>query len=148
MIRSKGWASVSTRNTLRSVSTTTTAERSIISYDITQTKQRFMKSNHDAEKPTDNVWIRISRVFLPTFWYPRCNKWVRHPESLHAEHTRWQNAKDAQQGGKQDQHKRPNHYGPRNQENIKYERGDTNKQSSTSYNRDHNHNKQSRNDHG
>jgi hypothetical protein len=74
MTGTKGWASVSTKNTLRSVLTTTTADRSIISYEITYTKHRFTKSNHDADKPTENVWIGISHVFLPTLWCPKFDK--------------------------------------------------------------------------
>jgi hypothetical protein len=33
--------------------------------------------------PTNNVWTRVSHVFLPTFWCPKCNKWTSHHESLH-----------------------------------------------------------------
>jgi hypothetical protein len=147
MTNTKGWASPSTKTTPRSVSTTITAERSIIRYDITRTKQRFMKSNHAAGAPTDNVWIGISHVFLPTLWCPKCEKWVSHPKSLNDDHTRWQTAKDAQKE-KIDQDKRNNHYGPPHHQNRNYERDDTNKKSSTSYNRDHNQDKRSRNDRG
>jgi hypothetical protein len=54
----KPWPSTWTKQaTPRSISTTTTAERSTISYDIYLTKHRFTNSNHVAASPTDNVWI-------------------------------------------------------------------------------------------
>jgi hypothetical protein len=43
MTNTKEWASASAKTTMRSISTATTAERSIISYDITRTKHRFTK---------------------------------------------------------------------------------------------------------
>jgi hypothetical protein len=97
--RNQKCASASTRNTPMSVSTTTTDERSIISYDITQRKHRFKEAKRDAEKLTGFVWIGISHIFLPTFWCPRCDEWVSHSESLHDERTCWQTTKDAQQEG-------------------------------------------------
>jgi hypothetical protein len=107
---STGWTSSSARRTPMSVSTTSTSgDQSIISYDITQTKQTFTKSNHDAPTLGDSVWIGISHVFLPTFWCPKCNKCVSHLESLHDAHIHWQ-ADESAKMGKQDRNKRSNHY--------------------------------------
>jgi hypothetical protein len=55
LTNTKQWASASAKTTPRSISTATTAERSIISYGIIRTKHKFMKSNHDAVAPTYNV---------------------------------------------------------------------------------------------
>jgi hypothetical protein len=148
MPSNNGWTSTSTVRTPKSVSTTMTADRSIISYDITQTKHKFTKSNNDTEKTNDNVWIVISHAFLPTCWCPKCNKWASHPDSLHEVCTRWKNDKAAHQVGKQDQTKIPNNYGPTNQNNRNYERDDDRKRSSKTYDRDRNHDKRSCNDRG
>jgi hypothetical protein len=54
------------------------------SYDITKTNHIFKTPNYkDEPKPTDNVWVGISHVHLPTFWCPLCESWSIHPESLH-----------------------------------------------------------------
>jgi hypothetical protein len=68
MSSNNGWTPVSTKRTPMPVSTTATADRSIISYDITQTKHKLSKEKHDAAKPDNNVRIEISHVFLTTFW--------------------------------------------------------------------------------
>jgi hypothetical protein len=49
--------------------------------------------------------------------------------------------KAAQQVGKQDQNKVPNHYGQTNQININYDQDDDRKRYPTTYDRDRNHNK-------
>jgi hypothetical protein len=103
MPSNNGWTPALKKCIPMPVSTTTTADRSIISYDITQTKHKFTKSNHDAAKPDENVWIGIYHVSLSTFWCPKCNKWESHYDSLHEDRTHWQNEKSAQQVGKQDQ---------------------------------------------
>jgi hypothetical protein len=89
MTNTKQWASTSAKTTPRSIFTATTAGRSIVSYDITQTKHRFTNPIHEALAPTDNVWIGIPHLFLPTFWCPKCEKWTSRPESLHEERARW-----------------------------------------------------------
>jgi hypothetical protein len=66
MTNIKQWASASAKTTPRSISTATEAERSTVSYNITRTKYRFTKPNHEALALADNVWIGISHVFLPT----------------------------------------------------------------------------------
>jgi hypothetical protein len=61
---------------------TITDNRSMISYDITKTNHIFTTNHKDAPKPTEYVWIGISHTYLPTSWWPKCNKWGSHPESL------------------------------------------------------------------
>jgi hypothetical protein len=55
-----------------------------VSYDITKMNQIVTTGKYEDEpKPTDNVWIGISHVHLPTCWCPLCESWESHPESLH-----------------------------------------------------------------
>jgi hypothetical protein len=64
----KTWAESSTKlTTPRSISTAATMDRSTISYDPYLSTHVFTKVNIDAPKPTDNIWIGVSHVFLPTF---------------------------------------------------------------------------------
>jgi hypothetical protein len=66
--KSKTWADSSTKGTTpRSISTTATTDRSTISYDPYLSTHVFTKVNIDAPKLTDNIWIGISNLFLPTF---------------------------------------------------------------------------------
>jgi hypothetical protein len=74
--KTKLWGAPSTRvTTPRSISTTATADQTTISYDPHQSKHIFTKINiHEPKpKPTDNIWIGTSHVFLPTFWCKKCN---------------------------------------------------------------------------
>jgi hypothetical protein len=67
--KSKTLADSSTKlTTPRSISTTATMDLSTISYDTYLSPHIFTKVNIDAPKPTDNIWIGVSHVFLPTFW--------------------------------------------------------------------------------
>jgi hypothetical protein len=67
--KKKSWTGSSPKlATPRSISTAATAERPTISYDPRQSKHIFTKINIDEPKPTDNIWIGTSHVFLPTFW--------------------------------------------------------------------------------
>jgi hypothetical protein len=50
----------------------------------------------DAPKPTENIWIGISHIFLPTFWCAKCDSWSSHHDKIHDERIRWQNMKNAQ----------------------------------------------------
>jgi hypothetical protein len=51
----KQWVSASAKTTPRSISTATTADRSIVSYETKLTRHKFTKSNHDAAEPTNKV---------------------------------------------------------------------------------------------
>jgi hypothetical protein len=67
--KSKTWAESSTKlTTPRSISTAATMYRSTISYNPYLSTHVFKKVNINAPKPTDNIWIGVSHVFLPTFW--------------------------------------------------------------------------------
>jgi hypothetical protein len=67
--KSKTWGESSTKLTkLRSISTAVTMDRSAVSYDPYLSTPIFTKVNIDAPKPTSNIWIGVSHVFLPTFW--------------------------------------------------------------------------------
>jgi hypothetical protein len=97
MANIRTWPSASTKKTtMRSIYNATTAERATISYNITRSKHRFTKTNHDAVAPTEKVSIRVSHVFLPTCWCPKCDRWTSHHENLHDDRTLWQAAKEAQ----------------------------------------------------
>jgi hypothetical protein len=94
---SKTWAESSAKlTTPRSISTVATMDRSAVSYDPYLSTHVFTKVNIDAPKPTDNIWIGVSHVFLPTFWCANCNSWSSHHDKIHDERIRWQNMKDAQ----------------------------------------------------
>jgi hypothetical protein len=71
-------------------------DRSAVSYDPYLSTHIFTKVNIDAPKPTDNIWIGVSQVFLPTFWCAKCNSWSSHHDKIHDKRIRWQNMKDAQ----------------------------------------------------
>jgi hypothetical protein len=93
----KTWADSSTKlTTLRSISTAATMDRSTISYDPYLSAHVFTKVNIDTPKPTENIWIGVSHVFLPTFWCSKCNSWSSHHDKINDERIRWQNMKDAQ----------------------------------------------------
>jgi hypothetical protein len=67
--KSKTWAESSAKlTTPRSISTAATMDRSVLSYDPYLSTHIFTQVNIDAPKPTDNIWIGVSHVFLPTFW--------------------------------------------------------------------------------
>jgi hypothetical protein len=61
-------ASLPRLTTPRSISTTATAYQTTIRYDLRQSKHIFTKINISEPKPTDNIWIGTSHVFLPTFF--------------------------------------------------------------------------------
>jgi hypothetical protein len=68
----KPWPDSSTKQTTpRSISTAAIADPSNVSYDQYLSTHVFTKVNIDALKPTYNIWIVTSNVFLPTFW---CSK--------------------------------------------------------------------------
>jgi hypothetical protein len=91
------WPYSSTNQTTPiSISTTPTADKSNISYGPYLSMHVFTKVNIDAPKPTDNIWIGTSHVFLPTFWCSKCDSWSSHYDKLHDEHIRWQTMKNAQ----------------------------------------------------
>jgi hypothetical protein len=70
----KAWAESSAKiTTPRSISTAAIMDRSTVSYDPYLSTHFFTKVNIDAPKPTDNIWIGVSHVFLPTFWCAKCN---------------------------------------------------------------------------
>jgi hypothetical protein len=149
--KSKTWAESSAKLTApRSISTAATMDRSAVSYDPYLSTQVFTKVNIDAPKPTDNIWIGVSHVFLPTFWCEKCNSWSSHHDKMHDKRIRWQNMKDAQVAKQVEQRKQnqQNHYGPPQQQDRQYGRNDNNKLSNTAYGRDSYQDKRSRNDRG
>jgi hypothetical protein len=84
--KSKTWAESSAKlTTPRSISTAATMDRSAVSYDPYLSTHVFKKVNIDAPKPTDNIWIGVSHVFLPTFWCTECNSWSSHHDKIHDE---------------------------------------------------------------
>jgi hypothetical protein len=104
--KTKSWTGSSPRlTTPRLISTSATAERPTISYDPRQSKHIFTKINIDEPKPTDNIWIGTSHVFLPTFWCQKCNSWSSHHDQLHDERIRWQTNKNAQMAKMDEQRK-------------------------------------------
>jgi hypothetical protein len=79
----KTWADSSAKlTTPRSISTAATMDRSTISYDPYLSTHVFTKVNIHAPKPTDNIWIGVSHVFLPTFWCSKCNSWSSHANAV------------------------------------------------------------------
>jgi hypothetical protein len=146
--KTKSWTGSSPRlTTPRLISTAATAERPTISYDPRQSKHIFTKININEPKPTDNIWIGTSHVFLPTFWCQKCNNWSSHHDQLHDERICWQNNKNAQMAKMDEHHKQTeqNHYGPPQQSS--YNRNDSNKRPNSNYNRDNYQDKRARNDH-
>jgi hypothetical protein len=134
----------------RSISTAATADRSNISYDPYLSTHVFTKVNIDAPKPTENIWIDTSHVFLPTFWCAKCDSWSNHHDKLHDEHIRWQTMKNAQMA-KQDEYQKQtqqNHFVPPQQQDRTYGRNDSHKRSSTTYGHNNYQDKRSRNDRG
>jgi hypothetical protein len=80
------WQDSSTKQTTpRSISTTTKVDQSNISYDPYRSTHVFTKVNLDEIKPTYNVWISTSHVFLPTFWCSEYDSWSSHHDKLHDE---------------------------------------------------------------
>jgi hypothetical protein len=66
--KAKPWPDSSTKQTTPiSISTSTTADRSNISYDPYRSAHVFTKVNHEEPAPTDNVWSGTSHISLPTF---------------------------------------------------------------------------------
>jgi hypothetical protein len=95
--KTKPWPDSSTKQTTpRSISTAATAYRSNISYHPYLSTHVFTKLNIDAPKPTYNIWIGTSHVFLPTCWCSKCDSWSSHHEKLHDKHIRWQTMNNAQ----------------------------------------------------
>jgi hypothetical protein len=149
--KSKTWSDSSTKlTTTRSISTAATMDRSTISYDPYLYTHVFTKVNIDAPNPTDNIWIGVSHVFLPTFWCSKCNSWSSHHDKIHDERIRWQNMKDAQVATQVEYRKQTqqSHYGPPQLQDRTYGRNDNNKRSNTAYGRDNYQDKRSRNDWG
>jgi hypothetical protein len=104
--KARSWgASSPILTTPKSISTTATADQTTISYDPRQSKHIFTKINIHEPKPTDNIWIGKSHVFLPTFWCQKCNSWASHHDQLNDERIRWQNNKTAQMVKMDEQHK-------------------------------------------
>jgi hypothetical protein len=136
--------------TPRSISTAATIDRSTISYDPYLSTHVFTKVNIDAPKPTYNIWIGASHVFLLTFWCSKCNSWSSHHDKIHDERIRWQNMKDAQMAKQVEYRKQTqqSHYGPPQLQDRTYGRNDNNKRSNTAYGRDNYQDKRSRNEHG
>jgi hypothetical protein len=102
--------------------------------------------NINEPKPTDNIWIGLSHVILPTLCCQKCNSWSSHHDQLHDERIRWQNNKNAQMVKMDEQHKRTKHkhYGfPRQ---SSYNRKDSNKRPNSNYNCDTYQDKRPRND--
>jgi hypothetical protein len=149
--KSKPWVDSSTKlTTPRSISTTATSDQSNISYDPYLSTQVFKKVNIDAPKPTDNMWIDSSRIFLPTIWCSKCDSWSSHHDKLHDERIRWQTMKNAQMA-KQDEYRKQtqqSHYDPPQQQVRAYGRNDNNKRSNTTYDLEKYQDKRSRNDRG
>jgi hypothetical protein len=106
--------------------------------------------NIDAPNPTDNIWIGVSHVFLPTFWCSKCDSWSSHHVKIHDERIRWQNMKDAQMAKQVEYRKQTqqSHYGPPQLQDRSYGRNDNNKRSNIVYGRDNYQDKHSRNDRG
>jgi hypothetical protein len=91
------WPDSSTKQTQpRSISTAATADRSNIIYDPYLLTHVFKKVNIDAPKPTYNIKIGTSHIFLPTFWCSKCNSWSSHHDKLHDKRILWQTIKNAQ----------------------------------------------------
>jgi hypothetical protein len=119
----KTWADSSTKlTTPRSISTAATSYRSNISYDPYLSTHIFTKVNVDAPRPTYNMWIGTSHIFLPTFWCSKCDSWSSHHDKIHDERIRWQAMKNAQMV-KQDEYRKQtqqSHYGPLQQQKRAY----------------------------
>jgi hypothetical protein len=95
--KSRAWGESSTKlTTPRSISTAATMDRSAVSYDPYLSTHVVTKVNIGAPKPTDNIWIDVSHVFLPTLWCSKCDSWSSHYDKIHDERIRWQTMKDAQ----------------------------------------------------
>jgi hypothetical protein len=131
-IKSMGRVFIKT-NSLESISTTATMDRSVVSYDPYLSTHFFTKVKIDAPKPTDNIWIGASHVFLPTFWCSKCDSWSSHHDKIHDERIRWKTTKDAQVAKQVEQrkHTQQSHYGPPQQQDRQYNRNDSYKCSST-----------------
>jgi hypothetical protein len=145
--KTKSWGAPSPRvTTPRSISTTATADQTTISYDPRQSEHIFTKINIHEPKPTDNIWIGTSHVFLPTFWCKKCNSWSSHHDQLHDQRIRWQNNKTTQLAKQDEQYKqnKQNHYGPTYQSS--FNRYDGNKRPNSNSNRDTYQDKRPRND--
>jgi hypothetical protein len=137
--KSKTWAESSEKlTTPRSISAAETMDQYAVSYDPYLSTHVFTKVNIDAPKPTDNIWIGVSHVFLPTFWCAKCNSWSSHHDKIHDKCIRWQNMKDAQVVTQVEQRKQnqQNHYGPPQQQDKQYGQNEDNKRSNTAYGRD------------
>jgi hypothetical protein len=105
-VKANNWQDPSTKQTTpNSISTAATSDRSNISYDPYRSMHVFTKVNLDAHKPTYNIWIVTSHIFLPTFWCSKCNSWSSHHDKLHDERLRWQAMKNAQLSKKKDYRK-------------------------------------------
>jgi hypothetical protein len=150
-VTTKTWQDSSTKQTTpRSISTATTAGQSNISYNPYRSRHVFTKVNLDASKPTDNVWIGTSHVFLPTFWCSKCDIWSSHHDKLHDERLQWQATKNAQLLKQEDYRKQnsQSHYGPPYQKNRSFSQNENNKRSNNSYDRKNYQDKRCRNDRG
>jgi hypothetical protein len=73
--------------TPRSIFIAATMDQSAVSfsYDPYLSIHVFTKVNIDAPKPTYNIWIGVSHIFLPTFWCAKCNSWPSHHDKIHDE---------------------------------------------------------------
>jgi hypothetical protein len=87
--------------------------------------------NIDAPKPTYNIWIGISHVFLPTFWCSKCDSWSSHHDKIHDVRITWKNMKDAQMAKQVEYRKQTqqSHYGLPQLQDRSYGRNDNSKRS-------------------
>jgi uncharacterized protein (DUF2461 family) len=120
-------------------------DRSAVSYDQYLSTHVFTKVNIDSPKPTYNILIGVSHVFLPNFWCAKCDIWSSHHDKIHDEPIRWQNMKDEQVAKQVEQRKQnqQNHYRLPQQQYRQYSRDDNNKRSNATYGRDSYQDKQS-----
>jgi hypothetical protein len=82
----KTWAESSAKlKTPRSISTAATMDKSAVRYYSYLSTHVSTKVNIDAPKPTYNIWIGVSHVFLPTFWCAKYNSWSSHHDKIHDE---------------------------------------------------------------
>jgi hypothetical protein len=149
--KSKTWADSSTKLTNpRSISTAATTDRPTISYNPYLSTHVLTKENIEAPKQTDNIWIGVSHIFLPTFWCSKCDSWSSHHDKIHDEHIRLQNMKDAQMAKQVEYRKQTqqSHYDPPQPQDRSYGQNDNNKRSNTAYGRDNYQDKRSRKDRG
>jgi hypothetical protein len=149
--KAKPWPDSSTKQTTsRWISTATTADRSNIRYNPYWSTHVFTKVKLDTPKPTENVWIGTSHIFLPTFWCSKCDGWYSHHDKLHDERLRWQAMKNAQLSKQEEYRKQSpqNHYGTPYLQNISFSCNENNKRPNNLYDCENYQDKRSHNDRG